>query len=60
MSEKYNSARDLLNRFSHDTSGTTAIEYAVIAAGIAMAIVASVTGVGTEVNTLFQSIKGNF
>jgi len=37
----------LVSRFIKDESGATAIEYALIAAGIAIAIISAVNGVGT-------------
>ena len=39
-----------------DESGATAIEYGLIAALIAVAIIASVTAVGTKLNTTFNSV----
>jgi pilus assembly protein Flp/PilA len=38
--------------------GVTAIEYGLIAALIAVAIIAAITLVGTELNTTFQTIRG--
>jgi len=49
-----------LRKFWHDRSGATAIEYALIAAGISVAIVTVVAEVGTEVNALFVTVKGMF
>jgi pilus assembly protein Flp/PilA len=46
----------LVIRFLKDEKAATAIEYAVIAAGIALAIIATVKGVGTKVNTIFSSV----
>jgi pilus assembly protein Flp/PilA len=40
-----------------DQSGATAIEYGLIAAGISIAIVAAVNGLGTTLNTNFTSIN---
>ena len=48
--------RVLLSFFS-DESGATAIEYGLIAAGIALAIIAAVNGLGTNLNTQFTSIN---
>jgi pilus assembly protein Flp/PilA len=45
-----------LIRFWRGTSGATAIEYAMIAGGIALAIVATVTTLGSTVEGLFQSV----
>lgn len=49
--------RKLLAQFCHDTSGATAIEYGLIAAGISVAIIAVVAGLGTQLNTTFSSIS---
>jgi pilus assembly protein Flp/PilA len=40
-----------------DDSAATAIEYAMIAAGIAVAIVSVVQGLGSQVNSLFTSVS---
>jgi pilus assembly protein Flp/PilA len=47
----------LFARFLNDESGATAIEYGLIAAGIALAIIAAVNGVGTALNTSFTTIS---
>ena len=47
----------LFKRFVKDESGATAIEYGLIAAGIALAIIAVVNGLGTNLNTKFTSIN---
>jgi pilus assembly protein Flp/PilA len=47
----------LLRRFWDDQSGATAIEYGLIAAGISVAIIAVVNGLGTRLNTTFGSIS---
>ena len=47
----------LLTRFWNDQSGATAIEYGLIAAGIAVVIIAVVNGIGTKLNTTFGSIS---
>lgn len=44
-------------QFARDEEGVTAIEYGLIAALIALAIIVGVTAVGTNLNTLFNSIK---
>ena len=49
--------RRLLLRFLRDESGATAIEYCLIASGIALAIVATVQGIGPQLNTKFTSIN---
>ena len=49
--------KNLIARFVKDESGATAIEYGLIAAGIALAIIAVVNGLGTKLNTTFQGIS---
>jgi pilus assembly protein Flp/PilA len=49
----------LFARFLQDQSGATAIEYGLIAAGIALAIIAVVNGVGSNLNTKFTSINSS-
>ncbi len=44
-------------RFLSDESAATAIEYGLIAAGIALAIIAIVNGLGTNLSTQFTSIN---
>ena len=48
-----------LLRFVRDTSGATAIEYGLIAAGISLAIIAVVNGLGTNLNNKFTSINNS-
>lgn len=43
--------------FLKDTSGATAIEYGLIAAGISLAIIAVVNGLGTNMNTKFTTLN---
>lgn len=40
-------------RFMSDESGATAIEYAMIAAGVSIAVATAVTSIGTTMNTLY-------
>ena len=44
-------------RFLRDEKGATAIEYGLIAAGISIAIIAVVNGLGTQLNTTFSSVS---
>jgi pilus assembly protein Flp/PilA len=46
-----------LRAFLKDDSGATSIEYALIAAGIALLIIPVVKGLGTKLNTTFSSIS---
>jgi pilus assembly protein Flp/PilA len=49
--------KDLVSRFAQDESGATAIEYGLIAAGISVAIIAVLQGVGSRLNTTFTSVQ---
>ena len=51
--------KNLLARFVKDESGATAIEYGLIAAGISLAIIAAVNGLGTTLNTKFTAINSS-
>lgn len=51
--------RQLISRFLADQSGATAIEYCLIAAGIAFAIIATVQGIGPQLNTKFSSVNSS-
>ena len=48
---------NIFKQFIADESGATAIEYGLIAAGISLAIIAVVNGLGTKLNTKFTSIN---
>jgi len=48
--------KSLVLGFWKDESGATAIEYGLIAAGIALAIIAAVQNLGTTLNSVFTSI----
>jgi pilus assembly protein Flp/PilA len=49
--------KNLVARFVKDESGATAIEYGLIAAGIALAIITVINSLGTTLNTKFTSIS---
>ena len=50
--------KNLVSRFVSDESGATAIEYGLIAAGISVAIIAVVQGLGVQAGTLtFTSVQ---
>jgi len=49
--------KKLTARFARDEAGATAIEYALIAAGIFVAIVAAVRLIGPSLNTIFTSVN---
>ena len=49
--------KNLFSRFVSDESGATAIEYGLIAAGISVAIIAVVQGVGGKLKTTFTSVE---
>lgn len=48
--------KTLITRFAKDEDGATAIEYGLIAALIAVAIIAAVKAVGTSLNNTFSSV----
>ena len=48
--------KNLLVNFLHNESGATAIEYGLIAAGIAVVIIAAVQLVGVNLSGTFQSV----
>ena len=47
----------ILTRFLRDERGATAIEYAMIASGVAVAIAATVTSLGSGVKGLFTNVS---
>ena len=47
----------MLRRFMKDESGATAIEYGLIAAGISVAIIAVVQGVGGKLVSTFTKVE---
>jgi pilus assembly protein Flp/PilA len=49
--------KSLCVRFVKDVSAATAIEYGLIAAGISVAIIAVVNGIGTNLNAKFNTIS---
>jgi pilus assembly protein Flp/PilA len=48
---------NLVKRFAKDESGATAIEYGLIAAGISVAIIAVVQGLGTNLKSTFTTVS---
>ena len=50
------SLKNLVSRFVHDESGATAIEYGLIAAGIAVVIITAVQLIGSNLTTTFNSV----
>jgi pilus assembly protein Flp/PilA len=49
--------KNIFAKFWADETGATAIEYGLIAAGISLAIIAVVNGLGSNLNTKFNSIN---
>ena len=48
-----------VSRFVKDESGATAIEYGLIAAGIAIAIITAVNGLGSKLSSNFNTISSS-
>jgi len=48
---------NMLKSFLHDESGATAIEYGLIAAGIAVTLIAVLKSVGKDLTSTFRSLK---
>jgi pilus assembly protein Flp/PilA len=48
----------LIRQFSRDETAATAIEYALIAGGIALAIVGVVQALGTQVQVPYATVSG--
>jgi pilus assembly protein Flp/PilA len=48
---------DSIAAFLKDETAATAIEYGLIAAGIAVAIIAVITGLGTQLNSSFTNLS---
>lgn len=48
---------NLFGKFLRNEQGATAIEYGLIAAGISVAIIATVAALGTNLNTTFSSVS---
>ena len=51
--------RRLVSRFWRDESGATAIEYCLIACGIALAIITAVQSIGPTLNTKFTAVNSS-
>jgi pilus assembly protein Flp/PilA len=49
--------RRVFHRFWTDEAGATAIEYGLIAAGISLAIITIINGLGTNLNNKFTSVN---
>jgi pilus assembly protein Flp/PilA len=48
-----------MKNFMKDESGATAIEYGLIAALISVAAIGAMSALGTQLNTLFTTVKTN-
>lgn len=48
--------KNLVSRFIKDESGATAIEYGLIAAGISVAIITVVNGLGSKLSNTFNDV----
>ena len=50
----------LVSDFFRNESAATSIEYALIAAGIAITILVAVNGIGTTMNSRYATVKAAF
>jgi pilus assembly protein Flp/PilA len=57
--ERSQVVRNLIRSFLGNEQGATAIEYGLIAAGIAVAIIATVFGLGTSLNSTFSTVSAS-
>ncbi len=58
MLRLYVKVSESIRKFAADASGATAIEYGLIAAGIAVAIIVAVGLVGTKLDAMFTTVAG--
>jgi pilus assembly protein Flp/PilA len=49
--------KSLIARFVREESGATAVEYGLVAAGISVAIIAVIQGLGNNLKTAFTSLS---
>jgi pilus assembly protein Flp/PilA len=49
--------RRTISAFLANESGATAIEYALIASGLSIVILASVNGIGTSLNVIYKTVS---
>ena len=56
MLSLYVNLSEKIRKFAADESGVTAIEYGLIAAGIAVAIITAVGLLGTELSAMFTAV----
>jgi pilus assembly protein Flp/PilA len=49
-----------INRFARSRSGATAVEYAILATCIALAIIVAVANLGTNLNAMYVQISTAF
>jgi pilus assembly protein Flp/PilA len=59
LKKRQEAMKALVGKFWQDECGATAIEYGLIAAGISLAIIAAVNGLGTTLNEKFTSINSS-
>ena len=51
--------KGLLENFMSDESGLSAVEYGLLAAGIAIGLWTAISGIGTDLSSIFNGVKGN-
>jgi len=57
MKQAQANIRISFRNFLADEAGVTAIEYGLIAAGIAVAIIATIAALGTQLNATFSDVS---
>jgi len=58
MSNLRSNIRNLFGNIAKNEKGVTAIEYGLIAAGIAVAIIATIAALGSNLTTTFSDVSG--
>ncbi len=52
-------SKDMIRRFAADESGLSAVEYGLLAAGIAIGLWSLISSIGGSLHTIFTSVQGD-
>jgi pilus assembly protein Flp/PilA len=55
----FQKSSDCMISFIGDESGLSAVEYGLLAAGIAIGLWTLISGIGTDIHTIFENVKGD-